>query len=525
MKGELYKTEENTIIELLNAEITIDASINVSESEIDVALSRVNEKLQRYTNYADKADYAFAIASGIMAGILDSVFVGETIITGNDIALSHEQVNNFIQEYAKNRGFDRSRLKDAIGDLEKAFKVAQDNVWKGAGIGVSAKNHHLADLAHHPTPIGLLSAVVVQFLRVGTFINKEGELHFVMVETTKEDLLRSLVPAVITGVLNWLVVIAENKYEETTEKEIPAPIKKLIHLVASTPMIIEIAKCADNWFGHLVSDMGGSKNTAGGGMGIPGILISLLYEVAALPVLKDTGLPALVDDLYQKQKIDLRHELSAYKALGKQAVPVIFNEIFVRIGFFVSHLATEIANNGARGVHWKQVIPIGNRTVERMITISSMTFTMADTTDAAVRATVESGGNWVLYAGKFASRFNYVGAGRAAVAIVKEVSNESKEAQLIHEKMLLTQAKSISMVNELQAYKSQLEERLSEYLVEDIETFMNGVDFINQGMITGDSDLIIKGNIVIQKKLGRESQFADQDEFDDFMDSDLALQF
>ena len=27
-------------------------------------------------------------------------------------------------------------LKDAIGDLEKAFKVAQDNVWKGAGIGV-----------------------------------------------------------------------------------------------------------------------------------------------------------------------------------------------------------------------------------------------------------------------------------------------------------------------------------------------------------------------------------------------------
>lgn len=58
--------------------------------------------------------------------------------------------------------------------------------------------------------------------------------------------------------------------------------------------------------------MGGSKNTAGGGMGIPGILISLLYEVASLPVLKDSGLPAFVNNLYEKQKIDLRHELGQF---------------------------------------------------------------------------------------------------------------------------------------------------------------------------------------------------------------------
>ena len=40
------------------------------------------------------------------------------------------------------------------------------------------------------------------------------------------------------------------------------------YTVAMTPALLEIAKCADNWFGHLVSDMGGSKNTAGGGMGM-----------------------------------------------------------------------------------------------------------------------------------------------------------------------------------------------------------------------------------------------------------------
>lgn len=136
MKGELYKTEENTIIELLNAEITIDASINVSESEIDVALSRVNEKLQRYTNYADKADYAFAIASGIMAGILDSVFVGETIITGNDIAFI------FISELGKEK-YSRNVLDGLVFPPTRSdwgdFSTIHEAIIKEPNIGFSNK--------------------------------------------------------------------------------------------------------------------------------------------------------------------------------------------------------------------------------------------------------------------------------------------------------------------------------------------------------------------------------------------------
>ena len=78
-----------------------------------------------------------------------------------------------------------------------------------------------------------------------------------------------------------------------------------------------------------------------------------------------------------------------------------------------------------------------------MLTIASMTFTVADTADAAIHAAIESGGNWVLFSGRFVTRFNYVGAGRAALSIVREVSNEKKEAQLIHEKMILSEAKVI----------------------------------------------------------------------------------
>ncbi len=495
-----------------------------SEDQIDAALARVNQQLERYIFDGYKADYALGIISGLYAGVIDSVFVGAASFDGLDMKLSHQQVNNFIQEYAKARGLGGDRLKDCIRELEQAFKVAQDNVWKGAGIGVSARNHHLADLAHHPTPVGLLSSIIVQFLRIGTFVNKEGEWHFILVKTEAKDVVEMLASAVISGVLNWLVTLGEKAYQEETEEEIPKALQGIAHFAASTPILIEIAKCADNWFGHLVSDMGGSKNTAGGGMGIPGVFVSLLYELASLPVLKDSGLPAFVNDLYENQRLDLRHELCLYKELGKQSIPVIFNEIYTRLLFFASRLGIQVAEHeGLRDIDWKSTLPFNNRIIDRMLMISSMTFTMADTADAAVHAAIESCGNAILFSGVFVSRFNYVGAGRAALAIVKEVSNEQKEAQLLHEKLILTNAKTEKVMERFEAYRTSLEERVSNYLAEDMEAFLSGMDDMKQGMESGDSDLVIKGNVTIQRVLGREPQFTNQKEFDDLMDSDEAL--
>ena len=511
--------------EVLAAEISVtDCSDEILHARVNDELERVNRELKRYTCNANIIDYAYSVAIGIISGCLDAEYVGKMDLSKSAFQLSDKSVNQFIQKYAKARGLKNERLKDAISDLEQAFKVAQDNVWKGAGIGVAAENHHLADLAHHPTPLGLVSAIIVQFLRVGTFVNKDGKWHFLLVDTAPKDIVRILLPAVLTGFLNWIAALAEKKYEAETEEEVPKAIHKLVHLVASTPILIEIIKCADNWFGHMVSDMGGSKSTAGAGMGIPGILTSLLYEIASLPVLKDTELPKIVNELYVKKKIDLRDELPIYKSLSKQAVPVIFNEIFIRCGFFILHLAEEFAlRQNIRDIDWANVIPFKNRTVDRMLMISSMTLSAADTADAAVRAAIESGGESVLFAKEFVVRYNYVAAGRAIISIVKEVRNEKKEAQLIHEKMLLTQAQTVLVLRELQAYKAKLDERVSQYLAEDIEAFLNGFDLMNDGLSFGDSDLVIKGNVTIQRVLGREPQFTTQAEFDDLMDSDEAL--
>lgn len=496
---------------------------SLTEAQIDEKLAWVNSKLEAYTK-VHKEDYVLAITSGLFAGIIDALYVGEISFGEEEIKLSHQQVNNFIQKFAEFKDLGGEQLKDSIDNLEKKFKVAQDNVWQGAHIGVGAVNHHLADFAHHPTPVGLLSAIIVQFLRAGTFVNKNGEWHLRFVKTSAKDLAVTLIPAVLTGMLNWLAAMGAKKYQEKTGEEIPKALRGIVHFAASAPWMIEIARCADNWFGHLISDMGGSKNTAGGGMGIPGVLMSLLYEIAGLPGLKDSKLPAFVNDLYVNKRINLRHELCLFEGLGKQSLPVIFNEVFTRVLFFASRLGLQWnEHSDVHDIDWESVMPFGNPAIDRMMTIATMTFTMADTADAAIHAAIDSCGNWLLFSRTFVSRFNYIGAGRAALSVIKEVRNGQKEAQLQHEKMLLTEAKTAHVVERFTAYRNALEERVSNYLAEDMEAFLFGFADMEKGMESGDADLVIRGNVTIQRVLGREPQFTTRQEFDAFMDSDDPL--
>ena len=227
----------------------------------------------------------------------------------------------------------------------------------------------------------------------------------------------------------------------------------------------------------------------------------------------------------KNNEIMIVDELAFGENIKAQAIPVIFNELFVRIGCMLLHFEKEvIEKKGLKGINWRYVFPFANRTIDRMLLVATMTFNVVDTGDAALRAAIESGGNWVIFSGHFVARYNYVGAGRAAIAIAKEFSNEKKEAQLIHERMVLMDAKAQMLYGQLQDFKAKLNEKLTEYLVEDIEAFMAGFDDINAGLKSNNSDLVIKGNVTIQRVLGREPQFTTQKEFDDLMDSDIPLQ-
>ena len=409
-------------------------AIEQQQACLSQRIDALNVDIERLTNNADGIDYTIAVASGVMAGMIDSFFIGEFNFEELK-ADSHKHINKFIEKYAKLRGYTGKGLKGAIAHLEDNFRVAQDNIWHGKNFS-STKLHHLEDLAHHPTLIGLFFSIVVVFFKVSTFVDKNGKWHFEYVGGDKKDLIKAWAPIVISGLLRWLVFLAESKCKNEG-KEIPKPIHNIIVLLSQAPAIIKVLKVADNWCGHLVSDMGGSKNTAGGGMGIPGIFISLMKEISSLPFIKNTQLPQIVSYLYSKKKWDLRSEMAIVEYGVKQSIPIIFNEILVRTFYFVRHLVAEYKKESNWGsVNWHNTIPFNNRTINRMLTISSGTFVAADLADAAIRSAINNGlPNNPKFWTDMLLRVNFVGIGRFAIAIYSDVKMGMERKEQIRERL------------------------------------------------------------------------------------------
>lgn len=437
---------EYEIISNIEHNHSLPTQIDINKTILDLdkrmaknqaVLDDLNSNIERLTNHADGFDYAISACSGVLCGFIDSFFVGEFNL--EDLkADSNKHVNMFVEKYAKISGWNgNGRLEGAINFLENKFPVEQDNVWKQKGIS-STRLHHLEDLAHHPTPCGLFFAIVVSFFRCAVFVDKDGQWHFDILNIDKQKILKILIPIVLSGILLWLVYVAESKYFEKEGKQLPKPISRLLKAIAYTPGLIEILKTANNWFGHLVSDMAGSKHTAGGGMGIPGLFLSLMKEISSLPFIKDTNLPNIISDWYSKDKIDMRKELAIVEFAGRQAIPVILNECIVRTFYFVRHLIEEKKKaNEWKNVNWKNVVPWGNRTINRMLTIATGAFTIVDVADAAIRSVMKNGidvYNPKLYA-DFVLRINFVGLGRFAIAIGTDIYMGVKRQKLINERM------------------------------------------------------------------------------------------
>ena len=111
----------------------------------------------------------------------------------------------------------------------------------------------------------------------------------------------------------------------------------------------------------------------------------------------------------------------------------------------------------------------------------------------------------------------------ASMAAYKELRKAQKEYEEAQEERILIEracAESISMIRQ---YREEMERVVSKYLTEHLETFESGFAAMDQAIIEGDVDGYIKGNVEIQKILGYDAQFTNQQEFDALMDSDIAF--
>lgn len=536
----------------------LDGQISATQNRID----ELNAEIDRLTNHADGVDYMVAVASGVITGLVDALFVGELDINGATEAvdkkvadkLKNQVLNENIDETikkAKEKAKEKGRilseekiekikekvtykfftdpnnlaeqggdpvLEKAIRYLEKNNPVPQDNLYWGTS---SPSKHHLDDIAHHPTLAGLISSILIQYVRVAIFVNKKGRISFKLVSTDVKEMVSNWLPIIITGLLNWLVFIGEKAQENDRIKtEIPKPLFKLAHFVASVPAAIKVVKIAQNWCLHLYSDVAGSQTSAkkgNRGAGIPGLFISLLKEISSVPPLNFTGLPKFVDYIYSRQKIDLRKETAIFEELGKQTVPVVINEVLVRSFYLIRHLVAEYkAHDGWKEINWGNVWPFGNRTIARMMTISSGTFTAVDFCGAAISSGAKNGFNVYnpLFWKDLILSVNFVGIGRFAVAIGNDVGmgikKEKKDAELrleLTKQLYLKESKLLFKTADVWIGLEKVEETVNKVVEYTEETILMSnrmleEDMKSLGVIIKCMPSVIKNNPDIEVMIG-----------------------
>ena len=347
-------------------------------------------------------DYKMAAASGVVAGLCDSIFVGKfSLDKANE--WGSEKVNEFVVWVAKQHsGFKGESLRDAIQFLENQYPFVGDKYTAEFGGGLQ---HHLRDFSHHFSLEGLVFSILTQFTGKVYGTNQNGDFIAVPVEEQwfKEGLIGG--------------TVSEKLFLGTVR-----------------------------WFFHMASDAPGSSSNPGQGTGIPGPFLSIIKELSALPVFKnamDSGMGlrkllskmfngtlfAQVDDEGRKvlRRFNLRTEIGIVHGLGRQALPVLLNECLTRGCYFLHHLYLEMRNNEVHSsddlsqLDMGVILPFNNSRVVRMVSIASATFTAVDLADAAIRAALV-GVVIKGFGGKlFLLKINYVGVTRLVFAIGVDV--------------------------------------------------------------------------------------------------------
>lgn len=414
-----------------------------SETVVDI----VEDSWDANINKADKIDYLLAVASGTIAAAVDIFYTGEFSLEeaknwGNDTT------NKFVKRMAKWNGYKGDDLSGAIQCMEKKFPLAADKNTPTFGGGLQ---HHLRDFSHHFSLGGLMCSIFTQFTKkvIGTDTN--GNLI--------------------------IVDVVDNTF---IGKDIP---QKIVYGTV-------------HWFFHMVSDMAGSNATAGDGTGIPGPIVSLIKELSALPVFRDKKIGDIefhkwVSKLFngtllgkrdeagkrpEPMKFDLRTEIGILHEIGKQAVPVLINEAIVRSFYFIRRLSDELKSeeiksfNDFEKINVEKILPFNNRTIKRMVTVSSGTLVALDAADAAVRAGLKNGPTPHFFV-DFAVRINVVGIGRFIVACKADseyIAEDIREAKKNKDEQLAKKQEFEKSIVDLNCLSLGFEEMRILYSLENL---------------------------------------------------------
>lgn len=418
-------------------------------------MSKITGEIALYD--CDKYDYYASVFSGLVAGMIDVLFVGAPgqSALGN---FTDEQTDNVVKKFASMCGWEPKKGKEdsiasAIGFLEKKFPVNYDMPYanfKEHGFTMAAKNHHIKSLAHCPDPIGLFFSIIDQFAGTATFISN-GQIISVRTETQE---------------------------------------------LQGGNFIAKLFCGFTNWIGHIMSDAAGSSggrgnSGRGSGVPIPFFEVFLLFDFGSFQVGKDRQTFAEVMTRVFQDGYDLRFGAA-------MAIPVVLNELFLRAFWAIKrHFYHEL--------EWKKCIPsLKYKSLNKMLLIGNAGLCLVDTIDAGIR----SGGNIVT----FILRLNIVAWGRLIYLIFKYLT--LSRAKIEYERKHI---ENMRIIKEIETRTEELRLELKQFLEEQQLIIDNNLKIATLAIAADDVDTTGAGLNNIAQLFGAELQFTNFKEFDEFM--------
>jgi len=382
-------------------DVRVEGTYEVSLSEAGEADEVEAFEFDPNTSPAQARDYVFAAASGTLMGAL-SVLWQKDFNLADARKYGAEKIEKIVIEVAQRLDprKENPSIADAIRFLEKTSPFVGDKLTPEFGGGLQ---HHLRDFSHHPSPVGLVCSLLMQFTGKGFGTKTDGTFAIfdLPADAMKDGFLvgRNVPEKILYGTVKWLF--------------------------------------------HLISDMAGSSSTPGAGTGIPGPILSFLKEASALPFFRDMTIAhedkvatfsqwvskafngtLLKDQDGNPLRFDLRTEVGLASQILTQVPAVLANECIVRGFYTITRFIDELRRADVSSVkdlgriNPSRFLPLNSRALTRMLTVASGAFVVINTSIAAVRAAVEgaaSGG--VGAVPLFFMRLNYVGIGRFAFAL------------------------------------------------------------------------------------------------------------
>lgn len=382
-------------------DVRVEGTYEVSLSEGGEADEVEAFEFDPNTSPAQARDYVFAAASGTLMGAL-SVLWQKDFNLADARKLGSEKIEKIVIGAAQGVGLKKENpsIADAIRFLEDNFPFVGDKLTPEFGGGLQ---HHLRDFSHHPSPVGLVCSILMQFTGKGFGAATDGSFAIfdLPAEALKDGRLfgRNAEEKFLYGTLNWVL--------------------------------------------HLISDMAGSSSTPGAGTGIPGPILSFLKEASALPFFRDMTIAhedkvatfsqwvskafngtLLKDQDGNPLRFDLRTEVGLASQILTQVPAVLANECIVRGFYTITRFIDELRRADVSSVkdlgriNPSRFLPLNSRALTRMLTVASGSFVVINTSIAAVRAAVDGAASGEVGAVPlFFMRLNYVGIGRFAFAL------------------------------------------------------------------------------------------------------------